>query len=212
MSASTTSIKPSVFLSVSKHRVDALGDGVFAIVMTLLVLELKIPELARNSGVGVVGSALKHDLPVFFSFLITFILASLFWYLHHMLLNFVTEVRPRLTVLNLGFLLFVALLPFSTGMLGHFLRNPLAQTIYFGNQFAIALLLLIQWKSARSLGVIKDPASQEARVFNIRVMALPLAALVAALCSWANPNISFYAFMAVVLGSRIYARRTLKPK
>lgn len=210
MTAPGTLSKRSTFFSISKHRIDAHSDGVFAIVMTLLVLELKVPELARNIGVGEVAYALRHELPGFFSFVITFILAALFWYLHHLLLNFVTELRPQLVVLNLAFLMFVSLLPFSTGMLGHFLRNPVAQTIYFGNQFAIAFLLFVQWRTARSLEVVNEVDPRETRIFSIRLIALPIAAVAAAVVSWANSNLSVYMFMAVVLISRVYTVRILK--
>src|SRR4051795_5823288 len=100
----TTAVVPqnmSPQLNVSKHRMEALSDGVFAIVMTLLVLELKIPDLARNVATRDLGRALAHEGPVFFSFVVTFMFASLFWYLHHVLLNFLTEFPRKLIVLNL---------------------------------------------------------------------------------------------------------------
>jgi uncharacterized membrane protein len=198
--------------AVSKHRVDALSDGVFAIVMTLLVLELKIPDLPRAAGVAEIGKALVHEGPVFFSFVITFMFASLFWYLHHVLLNFVREFKPRLVVLNLAFLMFVALLPFSVGMLGHFLRNPLVQTAYFANQFFIGAALLLLWRAANSAKVIVDSDPTDRRAFGIRLISLPIGALAAIVTAWANPTFSFYAFMMVMIASRVYTRRVQHAK
>jgi uncharacterized membrane protein len=205
--APTTDVSKSSALMVSKHRVDALTDGVFAIVMTLLVLELKIPDFPRNASVGEIGHALAHERPVIFSFVITFMFAALFWYLHHVTLNFIREFKPRLVVLNLAFLMFVSLLPFSVGMLGHFMQNPLAQTLYFGNYFLIAAFLFLQWRSALSLGLIVNPEGREAGVFGIRLAAIPLGALLAIGTAWSNTTWSFYTFMFVLLASRAYSVR-----
>lgn len=201
------SLSPAKYLSVSKHRIDALADGVCAIVITLLVLELKIPELPHRVSVGELGGALMSEGPVFFSFVITFAFASLFWYAHHAVMNFIEDLRPRLIVLNIAFLLFMALLPFSVGMLGRFLRNPLAQTIYFGNQFVISLMLWLLWHSARSLGLLAEPASQEAGKLNVRLTAVPIGAALAAAVAWINVTFSFYAFTFVLIVARLLARR-----
>jgi uncharacterized membrane protein len=206
-----TTLQPSSgrpkFLAVSKHRIDALTDGVCAIVMTLLVLELRVPELSRQASVSELGHALVHDGPIFFSFLITFMFASLFWYFHHAVLNFIQELRPRLVVLNLAFLLFMAVLPFSVGMLGHFLKSPLAQTVYFANQFAVSLMLWLLWRSAIALKLVTDPHGAEAARIGIRITAIVVGSALAAATAWANVMLSFYAFLAVVLLSRLYARR-----
>jgi uncharacterized membrane protein len=209
MSTSEPSSGRPKFLAVSKHRIDALTDGVIAIVITLLVLELKIPDLPRKVSVSDLGHALIHDRPVFFSFVITFMFASLFWYLHHAVLNFVQELRPRLIVLNLAFLLFMALLPFSVGILGQFLRNPLAQSIYFLNQFAISLMLWLLWRSALALRVIAEPRSAEAVRIGHRVTAIPIGSALAAATAWVNVTFSFYAFLLVVVASRVYSRKKL---
>src|SRR5512144_3129329 len=101
MNSTTPSPENTSLMRVSKHRLDALTDGLFAIVMTLLVLELKIPDLPRNATIQEIGRSLDRDAPVFFSFVITFMFAALFWYLHHAMLNFVRELPGRLVVLNL---------------------------------------------------------------------------------------------------------------
>jgi TMEM175 potassium channel family protein len=207
MHATKGSIDGPVFMRVSKHRLDALTDGLFAIVMTLLVLELKVPDLPRTATGQEIGRALANDGPVFVSFLITFMFAALFWYLHHALLNFIRELPGRLVALNLAFLLFVSLLPFSVGVLGHFIRNSLAQTLYFGNQFAISVLLMAMWFAARRWKLLLEPTAREARKFEIRVTALPVAAAVATGFAWINTRYSFYAFLMVVVASRAYSAR-----
>lgn len=175
--------------------------------MTLLVLELKVPDLPRHAATSEIARALAGNLPVFFSFLITFMFAALFWYLHHALLNFIRELPGRLVVLNLAFLFFVCLLPFSVGVLGHFISNPFAQTMYFANQFAISLLLLVMWAVARRGALILEVTSREARRFQIRLIALPVATVLAAGCAWISPRYSFYAIVVVMIASRVYSAK-----
>jgi uncharacterized membrane protein len=200
-------VSHSNFLRVSKHRIDALTDGVCAIVMTLLVLELKVPDLPRTASVADLGAVLRHDRPVFFSFVITFMFASLFWYLHHAMLNFIQELSPALVVMNLAFLLFMSLLPFSVGILGHFMANPLAQTLYFANHFFMSLTLFVLWRIALSRGVVNEPHSLQAKRLGLRIGAIPLGACVAAMTTWIRPEFSFYAFLLVLLASRAYSRK-----
>ena len=197
----------SPFLRVSKHRMEALSDGVFAIVMTLLVLELKVPDLPRTVSSGELGRALAHEGPVFFSFVITFMFASLFWYLHHVLLNFLKEFPRKLIVVNLAFLLFVSLLPFSVGIQGHFLRNPFGQTIYFVNQLALATFLLVQWIIARRSSLLAEPDSRDSKIFGVRLTAIFLGTLLAIVFAWVTPTFSYYGFLFVMLASRAYTTR-----
>jgi hypothetical protein len=93
------------------------------------------------------------------------------------------------------------------GILGRFLNNPLAQTLYFGTYFALSLTLLLLWRSALSLAVVNEPHSVEARKLGLRVAVIPFGSAVAAICAWFNTEFSFYAFLAVLLASRVYSRR-----
>src|SRR5690242_11054474 len=102
------------------HRVEALADGVFAIVMTLLVLELKVPALPRDASAAEVWRGVVELGPIFFSYFVTFTLAGTFWFWHHRAFDEIAHVDGPLFALNLAFLSFVSLLPFSTAMFGAF--------------------------------------------------------------------------------------------
>src|SRR5215471_962031 len=106
--------------------------------MTLLVLELKVPELPRHASTAELWAELRHLGPTFFAFWITFLLSGSYWFLHNLSMEFVKHADQKLSFINLGFLFFVALFPFSAALLGHFLGNPLGQAIYFLNQFGAA--------------------------------------------------------------------------
>jgi uncharacterized membrane protein len=195
----------------AKHRMEALADGVFAIVMTLLVLEIKVPDLPRSAANHDIWVAVRSEAPVFFSFLITFILSGAFWHLHQRLLTQLKAVRGGLLVLNIAFLMFVSLLPFSTGMLGHFLQRPFAQEFYFANQLVLGLLLVIQHRVARRLGLLNDPESEGAIDLSWRLLVFPIGAAFAMIICPLAPKFSFYGFVVAGLATRI-ARRRAKSK
>ena len=197
---------------VAKHRVEFLADGVFAIVMTLLVLELKVPELPRH----VNASGLLHELlqlgPVFFAFFITFLLSGSYWFLHNLSMEFVKHADQKLSFINLGFLFFVALFPFSTALLGHFLGNPAAQATYFLNQFGAASFLMLNWRYARAASLLAPVEPEMERRLSTQLRGLAMGALAAALCATVAPHQSFLVMIFVLLGNRAVARwRAPKP-
>src|SRR5947209_17005277 len=139
---------------VAKHRVEFLADGVIAIVMTLLVLELKIPELPRTASAAELLHEVAHLGPVFFAFFITFMLAGSYWFLHNLTMEHVMHADQKVAFINVGFMLAVSLFPFSAGLLGHFLMNQVAQCIYFANQCLAASFLALNWNYAKSAGLL----------------------------------------------------------
>ncbi len=146
---------------LGKNRLEALSDGVFAIAMTLLVLDLKVPERTHHMN----GAEMVHQLsamwPAFLSYAITFLLAGTFWYTHHVISHFVQHTDKGFLWLNLLFLMMVSLLPFSAGLLTHMSVHPVSQLFYYGNQLSIAVLLLAQWEYARARKMLAPNARPE---------------------------------------------------
>jgi uncharacterized membrane protein len=97
------------------ERLILFSDAVFAIAITLLVIEIKVPEIHENVSDKVLLHSLGHLVPKFLGFLISFMLIGLYWTIHHGMFGFVTAYDRKLLVLNLVFLFFIALMPFSTG-------------------------------------------------------------------------------------------------
>lgn len=196
-----------VSIPVSKHRMEALADGVFAIAMTLLVLELKIPDLPKSASPADIGHSVAHEVPVFFSFFITFLLSGVFWYKHQSLLQQLKVLRGVLVPLNIAFLMFVSVLPFSTGMLGRYLNNTFAQEIYFANQFALGLLLVLQWRVALSKDMVTDPDCIEAKQIPWMLARFPVGAALAMIVALKSAMFGFWAFAAGALIVRAAHRR-----
>lgn len=201
--------EPSGATAWNKARIEALSDGIFAIVMTLLVLELKVPDLPRKVPAAELWHAVLEHWPTFFSFLITFVLASQYWFWHHLTFGRIHRVDKPLLWINLLFLMFVSLLPFSTAMLGRFsLRQPVSLGFYFGNQLAIVVALNAHWQYAVRRGMVPDvPATRSVSALVTALLAGPILAIIAVA---AAPEMSMNAFVigqALALG---FARRQVR--
>ena len=193
-------------------RIEALSDGVFAIVMTLLVLELKVPALPRDASPAEVWQGFLELGPMFFSYFVTFALAGAFWSWHHRAFHELRHASGPLFALNLGFLAFVSLLPFSTAMLGAFrLRQPVSLACYFGNLLAMAVMLSVLWHVARRSGLLapaRDPVSR--RIFT-GIMLAQVSACVAALVALTiNPAQAMNTYVIVLTVSNVVVRRTAR--
>ena len=120
---------------MEKNRLEAFSDGVIAIIITIMVLEMKVPHAADFS-------ALKELLPVFLSYVLSFIYVGIYWNNHHHLLNTVTRVSGGILWANLHLLFWLSLFPFATGWMG---ENHLAAlpTAAYG---VVLLLAAIAYK------------------------------------------------------------------
>src|SRR5215510_13381878 len=98
---------------LSKGRMEALTDGIFAIAMTLLVLELKVPDLPKSAGASELLHKIGEEGPAFFSFLISFLYCGLLWMMHHLAMHFVRHLQLALVWLNVLFLMSISTMPFS---------------------------------------------------------------------------------------------------
>jgi uncharacterized membrane protein len=123
-------------------RVPALSDGVFAIIITLLVLEIHVPELTQGQSLA---EALGEVRPSFNAFVVTFILTGMYWVGHRDLFALIRRTDRGLVWLNILYLLPLCLLPFGAGMLGRYEQEPVALRIYGLLLVAIALMRVIIW-------------------------------------------------------------------
>ncbi len=109
---------------MSKERVEAFSDGVFSIILTLLVLELRAPSMPAHSSLAQYAAAVAPLIPKFVSFVLTFVMICVHWVSHHYFFLQLRRVTIQLVWLNNLFLLWICFLPFPTAMLGN---NPTDQ-------------------------------------------------------------------------------------
>lgn len=135
------------------ERIILFSDAVFAIAITLLVIEIKIPEIHENVSDKALLHGLKHLIPKFIGFLISFMLIGLYWTIHHRMFGFVTSYDKKLLLLNLFFLFFVALMPFSMGFYSEYTGADLIRkqlkvpmTFYVLNIFFLGIINYFMWR------------------------------------------------------------------
>jgi uncharacterized membrane protein len=162
------------FAGSSLDRLAALSDGVFAVAMTLLVLDLKAPSVPNRaqqpiwSGGGGSERALSHGLlhevaPHLLPYLMSFLTLGIFWVGQQTQLHSFTRSNRALTWIHLTFLLAVTLLPFSTGLLAQATSYPLSVAVYWLNLLALGAVLYVSLRYAEAAGVISDETTNEMR-------------------------------------------------
>lgn len=128
-------------------RMEALSDGVFAIALTLLVLEIKVPERPVHSEAELI--ALFRSLsPKFLSYLLSFMTMGIFWNGQAVQLSYMKEYDRNLTWIALFFLLLVSLLPFTTAFLGQYTHYRFALLLYWLNLLLLGVVLYLHWHYA----------------------------------------------------------------
>ena len=175
---------------------EALTDGIFAIAMTLLVLELKIPDLPKSVGTSELLHKIGEEMPSLFSFIISFLYCGLLWVMHHLAMHFVRHLQIGLVWLNLLFLMSISTMPFSCGLLGHFLRNRAAQEIYFANMFVAAALLAAQWLVAKKKKLINEDDPRASALMGQQIMFFPAALGAGMVGAYFKPLAGSYAFIS----------------
>src|SRR6478736_7314327 len=120
-------------------RVNNFSDAIFAIAITLLVLEVKVPTAVEMSELGV-GGLLNKRVPYFIGYLVSFMVTALYWRSHLQLFQWVKAIDNRLFWLNLWLLFFVVLLPFSTALYSYFFDVNSAFAFYCINLATIGFM------------------------------------------------------------------------
>jgi len=153
-------------------RLLTFTDGVFAIIITILVLELKVPDLGSGQSLS---RALRETRPTFVAFVVSFLLVGMYWSWHRSAFAQVRYIDRNTLWLNLVFLLPVAMIPFVASVLGEFPSSPTALHLY-GIVLIVATLfrVVLDWYLRRHPGLLWQTPSQEARRLASLAAAAPL--------------------------------------
>ena len=187
----------------AKNRVEAFSDGVFAIIVTLLVLEIKVPHIEVHDSGNDLLQALTGLFPKFISWIISFFTVCVIWVNHHRLFKMFNIFNHGLFWWNAVLLMWCSFIPFPTAVLGD----------YPGNQTAVLLYGLVMMMMALTFSLMRLYAGRKETLLNpdveIRnfrkgtfysVIFGPVLYLAGALFSFIHPYISF----AIYLGIAIY--------
>ncbi len=128
---------------VSKNRIETLVDGIFAIAMTLLVLALAIPHINAPVTASAIQSSLYALVPSFYVLVLSFVLLAIFWNNHHRIYTQIKVVNGTLLWINIIWLLFIVLIPFSASLSGTYGSFTIVKVIFNLNMLGIAALLYV---------------------------------------------------------------------
>jgi len=154
-------------------RILALSDGVFAIALTLLILDIAVPAMTTDDELGKV---LLHLWPRYLAYALSFLVIARFWVIHHQMFKLIVRDNATLVWLNFLLLFFIAFLPFPTAVLGGHERAPAAAVLY-----ATALLLTsassaayLWYATGRGKLIQPDAARGQIRAMRARSMSGPV--------------------------------------
>lgn len=204
--------------SLPKSRIEALSDGIFAIVMTIIVLELRVPEtseLELNS--DKIFEFLFHLLPKVETYIISFLISGVFWLRHQLHFLYVTGADRGTISINLFFLLFVTFIPFTTGFVMNFPNAEIPFLLYGFNLLIISTLLVISWKyvSKDKRLISSSMSDKDIRQFTNLTYLAPIIFILAILISFVSIRIAtFMLYLEPLLYFffRSFKERNLKRK
>ena len=177
------------------NRLEAFSDGVFAIAITLLILEIKVPHSGSPLGAELLGL-----WPSYLAYVTSFIVIGAIWINHHSMFQSIVRVDHKLLLLNTLHLMFIAFLPFPTAVLAQAFHDranePIATSIYGAILTAIGVLVTTMWYYAAhehrllSETLSREDANRNGRKFLVGPVCYAIATLVAVVAPWVA--LSFY--------------------
>ncbi len=182
---------------MNKARIEALSDGVFAIVMTLLVIDIKVPHMINSNSLQELWGCLSILWPLFRSYYFSFAILGMYWITHHALFHmFVKHANRPLTYINIVFLSFIALIPFSAHLVGEYPFNVLAVSVYGGNVILIGMVqyLMFHWAVNDNTIRHEDIDPKTIQQTTIRLLLPPGFSLLGIVVSLFSPSLSFVLF------------------
>ncbi len=198
--------------SLGLERIIFFSDAVMAIAITLLAIDLKLPDIDPSHALTEVPRQLGAIGPAFLTFFISFVVIGIYWMSHHRYFAYIKRYDARLMVLNLMFLFFIVCMPFVANLLGRYAAVPIVLILYTLAAAALGVsLALIWWYASRNHFLTPDLDAQAIREISIRLAAGPvmfLAAVPFAFVSATAVIITWWLSpLAVLAAMRIFARR-----
>jgi TMEM175 potassium channel family protein len=180
-------------------RIEAFSDGVFAIAITLLVLDVHVP----NGPAGSLASGLVRQWPTYVSFLISFAFIGIMWVNHHRLFNHIRRSDNALLFLNLLLLLGVTVVPFPTALLAsrYFIPGDrrVAAAVFNGSYFIIAIFFNVLWHHAVRSDLLDSATLESAHSISKQYAVGPMAYRACLALTWISVPASIVANVVLAI-------------
>ncbi len=150
----------------STNRLEAFSDGVFAIAITLLILEIHVPHAEELRVAGGLWRALAHEWPSLVGFVISCVTLGIMWINHHAMFEYIRRADRRLMIVNVLFLMAISFVPFPTAVLADHLQDPatrVAATAFYSASFVLCALgfNLVWWAGTRDRRLLAPDVHEE---------------------------------------------------
>jgi uncharacterized membrane protein len=148
-------------------RLEAFSDGVLAVAITLLVLNIRVPERETGRAWHGLTEALAGQWPVYLAYLLSFLTILIMWVNHHNMFKLIERADHLFLLLNGALLLLITLVPFSTSLLADYIQRPdrkTAQVVYAGTFLLMAIVFNTMWRYASRGGRLLAAAADQKRV------------------------------------------------
>lgn len=182
------------------NRLEAFSDGVFAISITLLVLEIKVPPLDTA-----LGAELLQLWPSYLAYVVSFLVIGAIWINHHAMFHHIVRVDGTLLLLNVLHLMLIAFLPFPTAVLAEAFHRgmdePVAAAFYSGILTVIGIFVNVMWRYAAHRGRLLSPhiTTTKIRKLNRQYLIGPIAYAIATLIALVFPWLAVLLFILLNL-------------
>jgi len=190
----------------SVDRLLALSDGVVAIAITLLVLQLNVPSPAKfhdPNSASELAAQLGKGADRLVSYVISFYVIAQFWLVHHRVFRRITGQQEGLAWWNFAFLFTITVMPFTSDLLGEFSANPLAVDIFAVNLLLAVVATQLTVIYGRRRDLVTAETAQETRAAQYRVAASVLVIALSIGIAWVNPNAAKYFWLLLAVAPRI---------
>jgi uncharacterized membrane protein len=190
-------------------RIVNFSDGVFAIVITLLVLDIRVPEIPADLVSQELPSRILDLEPKFLSYVISFLVIAIYWQAHHKVFRPIRSYDSTLLWLNVLFLMAISFLPFPTSLLGEYGEEQLSVVIYAATAALASLLLVsISWYATSEHRLVApDSVDDEVeRIQRVQGLAVPVVFLLSIGISFFNPRAAMYSWLLLSVTDPIIRR------
>jgi uncharacterized membrane protein len=191
-------------------RLLALSDGVVAIAITLLVLQLHVPspaELHHNpDSASELAAQLGNGADQLLSYVISFYVIAQFWLVHHRVFGRITGQQEGLAWWNFAFLFTITVMPFTSDLLGEFAGNPLAVDIFAVNLLLATLATELTVLYARRKDLVTPETARETRAGHYRVAASTFVITLSIVLAWVNTDVAKYCWLLLAVAPRVAER------
>lgn len=196
---------------ISKFHIKIFTDAVFGVAITILAVELQVPRL---DGISLISSGEFGEIATtFISYITTFVIIGIYWITYHAVFNPIRRTTDLMIWMNLSFLMFIAIIPFSIRLMNEY-NNQHSFIFYSIIQIMTGLILFFMWQHALRKGTLVDNKRDDAARLNpevirltyYRTIIIPIAYTISVAFSFINPHIVTIFPLIIIIPVSIFLR------